>query len=57
MSNYFRENGVEVIDMLDYLKAEKGEDLWASEFDSHPNESVHKLAAERLFKPIEALLK
>jgi hypothetical protein len=57
MSNYFRENGVAVIDMLDYLKDKEVRNLWASEFDSHPNESVHKLAAEKLFKSVEVLLK
>lgn len=57
MDNVFRENGVETIDLLDDVKDKNSKDLVAGPFDSHPNEFVHKLAAEKLFKPIEALLK
>lgn len=57
MSSHFRENGAEVIDMLDYLGGKRGRDLWASEFDSHPNEYVHRLAAEKLFGKVVPLLR
>lgn len=57
MDDYFRAQEVAVIDMLDYLKGKNGRDLWASEFDSHPNEAVHALAAEKLFEKISPLLK
>ena len=57
MSQIFEENGVEVIDLLDYLKDKNAKDLIASKFDSHPNEAVHKIAAEKLFEKVQALLK
>jgi len=57
MDNVFRENGVETIDLLADVKDKNGKDLIAGSFDSYPNELVHKLAAERLFKSVETLLK
>jgi len=57
MDNVFRENGVETIDLLDDLKDKNGKDLIAGPFDSHPNEMVHKLAADRLFEKVVPLLK
>ncbi len=57
MSNHFRDNGAVVIDMLDELRNKNGRELWASEFDSHPNEFVHNLAAQKLFEVIAPLLK
>lgn len=57
MGEFFQSKGVEVIDLLDYLKGKNGKDFWASEFDSHPNENVHKLAAEKLFEAVRPLLK
>lgn len=58
MTEHFLDSGaVDVVDMLDYLKDKNGRDLWASEFDSHPNEYVHKITAEKLFEKIVPLLK
>ncbi len=56
MGGFFQDNGSEVIDLLDYLKGKNGRDLWASQFDSHPNEAVHALAAEKIFEKISPLL-
>ena len=52
ISSYFKDQGVTVIDLLELLKDKKAEDLIASKFDSHPNEEVHKLASEELYKKI-----
>jgi len=57
MGEFFRSNGLEVVDLLDYLKGKNGKDFWASEFDSHPNEYVHNLAAEKLFEAVRPFLK
>lgn len=57
MDNVFRENGVETIDLLDDLKDKNSKDLIAGTFDSHPNEMVHKLAAERLLEKLPTFLK
>ena len=56
MSNHFKQNEVEVIDLKGYLKGNNGRDLWASEFDSHPNEYVHKIAASKLYEKILPLV-
>ncbi|MDO8487362.1 MAG: SGNH/GDSL hydrolase family protein [Candidatus Curtissbacteria bacterium] len=53
----FRENGADgTVDLLDYLKGKNAKDLVASKFDNHPNEYVHKLAAEKLFETVAPLL-
>src|SRR3989344_1983501 len=57
MSSYFRSLNVDVIDLLGDLKEQDPKTLVASEFDPHPNEYVHALAAERPFKSILPLLK
>lgn len=57
MANFFKDNGAEVIDLLDYLKGKNDKELWASQFDSHPNEFVHALAAQKLFEAVIPLLK
>ncbi|OGD88967.1 hypothetical protein A2693_00950 [Candidatus Curtissbacteria bacterium RIFCSPHIGHO2_01_FULL_40_12] len=57
MANFFEDNGAEVIDLLDYLKDKNGRDLWASQFDSHPNEFVHRLAADKLFDKVKPLFR
>lgn len=57
MLNHFSENKVEVINLYDFLKDQNPKVLRASRFDTHPNEKVHKLAAEKLFKKIQLLLK
>lgn len=56
MSAYFRENGVQVVDLLDDLKEKDAQTLVASKFDAHPNEYVHRLVAERLYEIIRPLL-
>lgn len=56
MEPYFRDQGVQTIDLLDYLKDKKSKDLIASSFDSHPNEYVHELTAEKLFDAIKILI-
>lgn len=56
MNKIFRENGIEPIDLLDDLKDKKSKDLIVSSYDYHPNESVHKIAAQRLYDKILPLL-
>lgn len=56
MGNIFRENGIEPIDLLDDLKNKNSKDLIVSRFDYHPNEGVHKLAAQRLYDKILPML-
>ena len=58
MREYFNENGVDAtIDLLADLKDMNKKELMASRFDPHPNEFVHKIAAERIFDQIMPLLK
>lgn len=57
MTSHFNQNGVETIDLLDDLKDKNPKELMASRFDAHPNEYVHKLAADRLFEAISRQLK
>ena len=57
MGNYFRDQGVETIDLLNDLKGKDAKSLIASPFDSHPNEYVYNLAAERIFEKVKPLLK
>ena len=44
----FSSAGIEVVDLLPALRAFKTEELWVHPVDPHPNESVHRIAAERL---------
>ena len=58
MQEVFKESGVDaVIDLLVDLETKQAKDLIASRFDSHPNELVHQIAADRLFEIIVPLLK
>lgn len=57
MFNHFSESGVGVINLYDFLKDQNPKSLRASRFDTHPNEKVHQLAAEKLFEKILPLLK
>ena len=57
LQSYFKSQEVEVIDLLDDLKNSNWKDLVASKFDTHPNEKVHKLAAEKLYEKIYPYLK
>ena len=47
--------GVTVIDLLEPLRASSIEDFTVSQFDGHPNEAVHEVAAEKLFATLEEL--
>lgn len=57
MTKTFGENGAEVIDLLDYLQGKQAKDLVASRLDSHPNEYIHAIAADKLFEKIVPFLK
>lgn len=57
LQSYFKSQDVEVIDLLDDLKNLNWKDLVASKFDTHPNEKVHKLVAEKLYEKIYPKLK
>ena len=57
MGNYFRDQEVETIDLLNDLGDKDAKSLIAGEFDPHPNEYVHNLAAERVFEKVKTLLK
>jgi|SRR3989344_194799 len=48
----FHEQGIETIDLVEYLKGKKKDDLVVGKYDNHPNEYVHTLAAEKLYKKI-----
>ena len=57
LESFFKSHGVEVIDLLDDFKDLNSKELIASKFDTHPNEKVHKLAAEKLYEKIYSYLK
>lgn len=53
MVDYFKEKGVDAtVDLLPELMDKNPKTLMASRFDTHPNEIVHALAAEKLFQEI-----
>lgn len=53
MGQVFKDAGADaVIDLLPDLENKKPKEITASRFDSHPNETVHKLAAEKLFEEV-----
>lgn len=56
MSDYFQNNGASVIDLLPYVMGKDKNKLMASPFDPHPNEIVHRLAAEKLYEKILPLV-
>lgn len=57
MDTLFKTDGANaLVDMLPYLKGKQAKDLVASRYDTHPNEYVHKLAAEKLYSVIVPLL-
>ena len=56
MINYFNEQGAKTIDLKDYLPQENTKSLWASPFDTHPNDGIHKIAADKLYEQISQLL-
>lgn len=57
MSTHFKENGAQVIDVFSFLKGRNGKDLWASPFDSHPNEFVHNIAAQKIYDEVVGIVK
>jgi len=57
LDKFFTDNGVSTIDLIGDLKDKKARSLWASNFDPHPNEYVHSLAADRLFEKIVPIIK
>lgn len=57
LNSYFESQGVQTIDLLDDLSNSNWQDLVASKFDTHPNEKVHNLAAEKLYDKIYSDLK
>lgn len=56
MFNHFKKNEVEVVNLYDYLKDQNPKGLKASRFDTHPNEIVHNLAADKLFEKLKPML-
>ena len=55
LGQIFKDGGADaVIDLLDDLENGDPKKLMASRFDSHPNESVHALAAQRLFEVLNS---
>jgi hypothetical protein len=47
------ESGFIVVDLLQYLHGWKGPELWVHPTDQHPNELVHKIAAEEVVEVIK----
>lgn len=56
MSEHFSTSGAQVVDLLEDLKDQNPKELVASRFDSHPNEKVHALAAEKLYNVLLYLI-
>lgn len=53
IAGVFGKSGADVvIDLLPYMSNEKPANITASRFDSHPNEKIHKLAADLLYRQI-----
>jgi len=57
MVKLYKKNDVPVINLYPYYKNKKPEELKASRFDTHPNEKVHKLAADLLYEQIVKQIK
>ena len=49
--------GVPYVSLLPLLKGYEGRELWASPYDPHPDEKVHKMAAEQLLPLVEPIIK
>lgn len=56
MDKVFEDNGVATIDLISDLKDKNARSLWASNFDPHPNEYVHNLAADRLLEKVVPII-
>ncbi len=50
VSNVYREQGVPVLDVTDLVAGMNSTDLVVNNVDSHPNEFVHHLVAEKLYQ-------
>ncbi len=57
MDAYFKKQNDEVIDLEPYLVKTKNTSLMVNNFDSHPNEYVHALAADKLYDKIVPIVK
>ncbi len=57
MDTIFKNQGFEVVDLLDDLKNKKAEELTIGKFDYHPNEYVQEIAAQRLYEKILPMIK
>src|SRR3989338_8404917 len=57
MKSFFNSHYIEVVDLLSDLKDSNWKKLVASKFDTHPNEKVHNLAAEKLYEKLYPELK
>jgi lysophospholipase L1-like esterase len=57
MDRLFKRDNVDaLVDMLPYVAGKKSKDLVVDPYDSHPNEYVHNLIAEKLYNAIVPLL-
>lgn len=56
MDKIFTADGATVVDLLPYLKNKNATDLIVNRWDTHPNEFVHRLTAEKLYNAIVPLL-
>lgn len=57
MDKVFKDAGVTaLIDLLPTLHNKQAKDLIINRFDTHPNEFVHKIAADKLYNAIIPLL-
>jgi hypothetical protein len=58
MVNLCRQEGVPVLDLSPWIEARFQDDytqMYASQFDSHPNASVHDMMAKVLYSQIKTL--
>lgn len=56
MLKFFQNQSTSVVDLKTVLRPYQPTQLMASQFDSHPNELVHKLAAQALYEKVLAYL-
>ncbi len=57
MDTMFTDNGAaSVVDLLPYLKGKSKQELVVGQYDSHPNEAVHRFAADKLYDAIVPLI-
>ena len=53
IAEHCRQNGIEVLDLLDAYKGQYFFDLWTHQSDQHPNEKGHKIAASAIAEFIQ----